>query len=78
MDGLAYYRLTQVPQKENKKRKVKNPVEHISINEKGVEYYCSDCGHTNIVNSISTIQCKRCDWRILQKGRKSIVTINAV
>lgn len=77
MDGLAFFRLTQVPQKESKKRKVVSKVE-IKKDEPGVEYYCSYCGNINIVTINSNIQCTSCDWRILEKGRKSTVTINAV
>ena len=79
MDGLALFRLTRVPQKQSKKRKVnQNPVEQLKSDLSGVEYYCSSCGKTNLVTAVSNIQCKSCDWRILEKGRKSIVTINAV
>ncbi len=78
MDGLAFYRLTQIPQN-TKKRKVKPKVEEHNLeNEIGVEYYCPNCNQPNIVNSVCTIQCKKCDWRILEKGRQSIVTIKAV
>jgi DNA-directed RNA polymerase subunit RPC12/RpoP len=78
MDGLALFRLTRVPQKQSKKRKVnQNPEEQLT-DLSGVEYYCSSCGKTNLVTAVSNIQCKTCDWRILEKGRKSTVTINAV
>tara|TARA_B000000441_G_C21693952_1_gene321493 strand:- start:784 stop:1017 length:234 start_codon:yes stop_codon:yes gene_type:complete len=77
MDGLAFFRLTQVPKRESKKRKVVSKVEVVP-EESGVEYNCSYCGQKNIVTTTSNIQCTYCDWRILQKGRKSTVTINAV
>jgi len=77
MDGLAFFRLTQVPKRESKKRKVVSKVETIT-DASGVEYLCSYCGRKNIVNTTSNIQCTYCDSRILQKDRKSAVTINAV
>ena len=76
MNGLAFYRLTQVPRKETRKRKVDTTVE--VKQESGVEYFCAHCGATNIVSSTSTIQCTSCDWRILEKGRKSQVVLKAV
>jgi DNA-directed RNA polymerase subunit RPC12/RpoP len=79
MDGLALFRLTRVPQKQSKKRKVNQKTEEeLKSDLASVEYYCSSCGKTNLVTTVSNIQCAFCDWRILEKGRKSIVTINAV
>jgi DNA-directed RNA polymerase subunit RPC12/RpoP len=76
MDGLAFYRLTQVPRKETRKRKVDPKVEEVE--ESGVEYRCANCSSINLVSSKSTIQCTRCDWRILEKGRKTQVVLKAV
>ena len=76
MDGLAFYRLTHVPRKETRKRKVETKVEEIT--ESGVEYRCANCSAINLVSSTSNIQCTRCDWRILEKGRKTQVVLKAV
>jgi len=77
MDGLAFYRLTQVPDRKPRKRKVETK-QDTTIDETGVEYYCGGCGKINLVNSTSSIQCRYCDWRILEKGKKNTVTLKAV
>ena len=75
MDGLAFYRLTQLPQKKSQKRKVQTQQ---VVNQEGVEYICTNCHTTNLVSAIGAIQCRSCDWRILEKGRSLSVTLSAV
>ena len=75
MDGLAYYRLKQLPVKKSQKPKVQSQQ---PIDKTGVEYLCANCGKPNIVSARSDIQCRYCDWRILDKGRTLSVTLKAV
>lgn len=76
MDGLAYYRLKQIPQKKGIKRKVKEPV--IVNTEEGTKYHCARCNRVNLINTSSHIKCIYCDWRILEKRRSERVVIEAV
>ena len=79
MDGLAFYRLTQVPQAQTRKRKVVEPqLTPVIEEETGVEYNCHNCNKTNIIYSKTVIQCGHCDWRILEKAKSVAVTVNAV
>ena len=75
MDGLAFYRLTQIPAKKSQKRKVQTQQ---VVEQAGVEYICANCNKVNLVSARGAIQCRFCDWRILEKGRSLTVTLSAV
>jgi DNA-directed RNA polymerase subunit RPC12/RpoP len=77
MDGLALYRLKHLPQKRAKKRKALPTIVE-KQSEKGVEYMCPNCNANMQVITTTVIQCKKCDWRILEKRRVSNVIVNAV
>ena len=77
MDGLALYRLKHLPKKRPKKRKALPTIVE-KQSEKGVEYVCPNCNACTEIISSSVIQCKSCDWRILEKRRVSNVRVNAV
>ena len=75
-NGLAYYRLKQIPQKVGVKRKVKQ--REIINTEGGIEYHCARCNKINLINTSSRIKCVHCDWRILEKRCTERVVIEAV
>tara|TARA_B110000003_G_C16509785_1_gene480728 strand:- start:289 stop:513 length:225 start_codon:yes stop_codon:yes gene_type:complete len=69
MDGLAYYRLKQVPVSAPEQKKTAVAIE---VTEGSVAYECSRCGKETTINANSSIQCCHCDWRILDKPRTSV------
>jgi DNA-directed RNA polymerase subunit RPC12/RpoP len=71
MDGLAYYRLTQVPTKAPEQKKASDSVEEVDLSC-SVAYECSSCRKETIIGANSNIQCRYCDWRILEKPRTSV------
>lgn len=77
MNGLAFYRLKHLPKEKSKKRKVYHAITKRE-NEIGVKYSCNNCGMEIIVDSNTILQCKSCDWRILEKKRVSTVVLQAV
>jgi len=70
MDGLAYYRLKQVPVAAPARKKVEVLIE--PADQGSVAYECSKCRKETIVTASSSIQCRYCDWRILEKPRTSV------
>lgn len=70
MDGLAYYRLKQVPVHAPDQKKAPITIE---VSENAVTYKCTKCGKENPITVSSSVQCRYCDWRILEKPRTKVI-----